>query len=83
MYEQDTSGSCPINSLRCKAAAKFLGSSIANSSICIYRTEVLPKEMTPYEAWTGEKPLVDHLQVFGWQAYAHVPKYELNPKSRK
>ena len=22
-------------------------------------------DMTPYEAWTGEKPRVDHLRVFG------------------
>lgn len=23
------------------------------------------KEMTPFEAWTGEKPKVDHLRIFG------------------
>lgn len=42
--------------------------------------------MTPYEAWTGEKPLVDHLRAFGCQAYAQIPKDErkkLNSKSRK
>lgn len=32
--------------------------------------------MTPYEAWHGEKPKVDHLRVFGCDAYAHIPKDE-------
>lgn len=30
--------------------------------------------MTPYEAWTGTKPRVDGLRVFGCQAFVHVPK---------
>ena len=44
------------------------------------------KGMTPYEAWTGEKPKVDHLRTFGCQAFVHVPKDErkkLDSKSRK
>ena len=32
--------------------------------------------MTPYEAWSGEKPGVGHLRAFGCAAYAHVPKDE-------
>lgn len=43
-------------------------------------------DMTPYEAWTGEKPTVSHLRVFGCDAYAHIPKDErkkLDPKARK
>lgn len=42
--------------------------------------------MTPYEAWTKEKPGVGHLRVFGCDAYAHVPKEErrkLDPKAKK
>lgn len=44
------------------------------------------KGMTPFEAWTGEKPNVEHLRVFGCAAYAHVAKDErkkLDRKSRK
>lgn len=44
------------------------------------------KEMTPFEAWTGEKPNVDHLRVFGCTVYGHVPKDErkkLDPKAKK
>ena len=41
---------------------------------------------TPYEAWSGVKPNVSALRIFGCSAYAHVPKLErhkLEPKARK
>ena len=44
------------------------------------------KGMTPFEAWTGEKPNVGHLRVFGCAAYAHIAKDDrkkLDVKSRK
>ena len=44
------------------------------------------KDMTPFEAWTQEKPKIEHLRVFGCDAYAHIPKDErkrLESKSRK
>lgn len=43
-------------------------------------------KMTPYEAWTGYKPKVKHLRVFGCSAYAHIPKDErkkIDPKAKK
>ena len=42
--------------------------------------------ITPFEAWSGSKPNVHFLRVFGCSAYAHVPKVErrkLDSKSRK
>ena len=39
-------------------------------------TTTAVKGMTPYEALTGEKPRVDNLRVFGFLAYAHIPKDE-------
>ena len=30
--------------------------------------------MVPYEAWTGQKPDVSHLQIFGSIGWAHVPR---------
>ena len=38
---------------------------------------------TPYEAWTGSKPSLGHLKVFGAKVYAYVPKQkhgELDPR---
>ena len=42
--------------------------------------------VTPHEAWSGTKPDVSSLCVFGCSAYAHVPKAErrkLDSKTRK
>ena len=42
--------------------------------------------MTPYVAWYGVKPQVNHLCVFGCTAYAHIAKDErkkLDAKARK
>ena len=44
------------------------------------------KQVTPYEHWTGEKPDLSHLKVFGCVAYIHVAKEKRNKfdaKSRK
>ena len=34
------------------------------------------EEITPHEAWSGTKPDVSSLRIFGSCAYAHVPKVE-------
>ena len=34
------------------------------------------ERMTPFEAWNGERPKVDHLRIFGSTSYAHVAKDE-------
>ena len=42
--------------------------------------------MTPYEAWYGYKPKVQHFRVLGCDAYAHIPRDErgkFDLKSRK
>jgi hypothetical protein len=49
-------------------------------STAVYLTNRSPtkavSQMTPYEAWTGDKPNVEHLRCFGCAAYAHIPKDE-------
>jgi len=40
----------------------------------------------PHEAWSGKKPCVSHLKVFGSVAYAHVPVHQrtkLEDRSKK
>jgi hypothetical protein len=42
--------------------------------------------MTPEEAWSGRKPVVDHFKIFGCIAYAHIPdakKKKLDDKGEK
>jgi hypothetical protein len=42
--------------------------------------------MTPKKKFTGKKPNVSHLKVFGFIAYMHVPKEKrskLDPKVKK
>jgi transposase InsO family protein len=43
---------------------------------------VAGKSKTPWELWTGKKPDVSHLRVFGCVAYALIPKEE-RARSRK
>ena len=43
-------------------------------------------DQTPQEAWSGQKPTVSHLKVFGSVAYAHVPdqqRMKLEDKSKR
>eukprot|EP00253_Pinus_taeda_P016903 PITA_16903 len=44
------------------------------------------EDKTPQEIWTGKKPSLSHLRVFGCDAYVHVPKEKLtklDSKSKK
>ena len=42
--------------------------------------------MTPEERYTGRKPHISHLKIFGCIAYVHVPdelRSKLDPKAEK
>lgn len=44
------------------------------------------QNITPEEAWSGIRPVVDHLRVFGCITYAHIPdqkRKKLDEKSEK
>jgi transposase InsO family protein len=44
------------------------------------------KKMTPEEAFSGKKPSVEHLRIFGCPVYIHVPKdkrKKLEPSGKK
>src|SRR5690606_36076459 len=40
------------------------------------------KDQTPYEALTGNKPSIQHLQPFGRECYIHIPKEKRKPGSK-
>ena len=44
------------------------------------------KDKTPEEAFTGKKPQIDHLRIFGCTTFSHVPKdlrRKLDPMAEK
>jgi hypothetical protein len=40
-------------------------------------------DMTPHEVWSGKKPSVSHLKVFGCDAFVHVPKEKRSKLDKK
>jgi hypothetical protein len=38
---------------------------------------------TPQEVWSGKKPYLTHLKVFGYEAYVHVPKKKMSKLDKK
>jgi transposase InsO family protein len=36
-------------------------------------TKTAEPDKTPFELWTGKKPALDHLRVFGCKAFGHIP----------
>ena len=73
--------------LDAKLSHKFWAEAISTAAYLKNRCPTTTiKGMTPYEAWFGKKPKVEHLGFFGCDAYAHIPKDErgkLDSKARK
>jgi len=65
----------------------FWAEAIAIAMYIMNRTPtVVVHGMTPEEKFTGKKPCVSHLKVFGYIAYVHVPnekRSKLDPKAEK
>ena len=65
---------------------KFWAEALSTAVYLRNRSPTAAIEVTPFEAWTGKKPQVEHLRTFGCTAYAHVAKDErqkLDPKAKK
>ena len=56
-----------------KLPKKFWGEAISTAVYLKIRTPVKALNKTPFEVWHGKKPKVNHLRMFGSDAYAHVP----------
>ena len=71
----------------CQLTTQFWDETLSTAAyLCNQSPTKAEKGMTSYEAWTGEKPKVDHLRIFECQAFVHVPKDErkkLDSKSKK
>ena len=56
-------------------AAAYIRNRTSTSSIKGFKT--------PYEVWSGEKPNIGHLKVFGCMAYSHVPDSQRQKLDKK
>ena len=41
------------------------------------------EDKTPHDLWTGKKPSLSHLKVFGCDVYVHVPKEKMSNLDNK
>ncbi len=54
---------------------EFWAEAVETACYLVNRSPSLALEdKTPQEVWTGKKPSLSHLRVFGCDAYVHVPK---------
>jgi len=64
---------------------KFWAEAANTVSYLLNRSPTKCSEVTPLQTWTGRKPTVKHVRIFGCKAYAHIPaanRKKLDPKSR-
>jgi hypothetical protein len=70
-----------------KLEYKFWAEAISTAAYVRNRTPTNSTgDKTPEEVWSGRKPSVAHLRVFGSEAYFHVPhelRSKLDPKSKQ
>lgn len=68
-----------------KKLPKFLWVEAVNTSV--YLLNRLPtksvQSKTPTDAWSGEKPFVKHLKIFGSLCYLHVPSFKRGKSDEK
>ena len=61
-----------------KLPHKFWAEALSTAAYLRNRSPTIAVEdMTPFEAWTGVKPDVKHLRVFGYTAYAHMLIFQM------
>ena len=63
--------------------AKVVGTAVYLQNRCHH---AILDQKTPEEVFTGEKPDVGHLRIFGWTVYVHVPKEKrtkMDPSEKK
>ena len=59
-----------------KLPQQFWAEALSTAVYLRNRSPAKAVDVTPFEAWTGTKPRVEHLRVFGCSAYAHIAKEE-------
>ena len=85
--------SCTIMNMVCclltrSSVSKTFWPEAVNWSVHILnkRLTLAVQNMTPEEAWSGQRPVVGHFRIFGCVAYAHIPnqrRTKLDDKGEK
>jgi hypothetical protein len=52
----------------------FWGEALSTSAFILNRVKTKSKPLTPYEIWTGLKPNLENLEVWGCKAHILIPK---------
>ena len=79
----------PMEKERCMLNGVGLGQElwVEEVGIACYVVNRSPSSMlydkTPQDLWTGKKPSLKHLKVFGCDAYVHVPKENMSKLDKK
>jgi hypothetical protein len=73
--EQDTDGKSKEHAQRCRLGQEFWAEAVSTTCYLVNRSPSSAlDDTTPHEVWSGKKPSLQHLRVFGCDAYVHVPK---------
>ena len=73
--EQDVDGKGKKHAQWCRLGQEFWAEVVDIACYLVNRSPLsMLEDKTPQEVWTGKKPSLSHLRVFGCDAYVHVPK---------
>lgn len=65
-----------------KLPVQFWAHAVKTACYLRNRTPIGPKGMTPEEAYSGKKPQINHLRVWGCLAYAHLAPQNRNHRDK-
>ncbi|KAL1234489.1 Copia protein [Trichinella spiralis] len=63
-----------VATLHTKFGQRYWGEPVCTAAFLQNRLPSRSISKTPFELWTGNKPNVDHIRIFGYNAYCYIPK---------
>lgn len=64
---------CMIHSSKSKMPLWIWGEAVAYASYILNRIPSSKSEKSPFEVWTGRKPNLSHIRIFGSRTFVHIP----------
>jgi hypothetical protein len=82
--EHDADGKIKVHAQWCRLGKEFWVEAVGTACYLVNRSPSSAlDDKTPQEVWTGKKPSLTHLKVFGCEAYVHVPKENMSKLDKK